>query len=335
MEKLQNILSAFGIDTDFLKYEQINTGHINDTYKIYSDNLAYILQKINTDVFKEPEKVMHNIDIAQTVLKKNMKSAGKSLSGKIPLYLKAGTQNYLIDNGFWRIYPFIDGTSANQETAFIYEFGKLLGEFHKFTKNTDSSKLYVTIPDFNNIEKNIAALLKYKDSFIESAIFFENFLDFYTSIKSKLSPKRLVHNDVKLANVLINPVTRIPEALIDFDTVMEGYAAFDFGDAVRSACISADKIIDKEKLYDFSKGYFSNYNVLSADECTLGILSIATELSARYLFDCLSNANVFKNLTYDEKNQRHKQLLTFAENIFRDFDDIKKIIENAKIECQE
>lgn len=330
MEKLSSILTAFGINDLSFQCEQIKTGHINDTYKIYSNNELYILQKINMNVFKCPEKVMHNIDTAQFFMKEGMEADGKNSFGKIPIYLKSGNKNYYIKNGFWRIYHYIDGTSADKNSNRVYEFGKLLGEFHRHTQFTDISKLYITIPDFHNIEKNILSTLKYEKIIPDTADFFIRFLEFYRNEKNVLSPLRLVHNDVKWENVLTNPKTLIPEALIDLDTVMAGYAAFDFGDAVRSACAAPDETIDLERLYEFSNGYFSEYNELNYNECCLGIISITTELSARYLHDCLNQENYFKNLSYEEKTIKYQALLRFSKNIFTNIEKIKTTIKSAK-----
>ena len=55
-------VESFKTAGEFISCEPYGNGHINDTYlvvcKTGSGNKRYILQAVNTDVFKEPEKLM-------------------------------------------------------------------------------------------------------------------------------------------------------------------------------------------------------------------------------------------------------------------------------------
>ena len=53
---LREICSHFRVDTDIESY---GNGHINDTYICRTDP-AFILQRINTSIFKNPDEVMKN-----------------------------------------------------------------------------------------------------------------------------------------------------------------------------------------------------------------------------------------------------------------------------------
>jgi hypothetical protein len=58
-------------------------------------------------------------------------------------------------------------------------------------------------------------------------------------------PWRVVHNDAKLSNVLLDAATGEAVCVTDFDTVMPGTALYDFGDMVRSmASRSAEDAVD-------------------------------------------------------------------------------------------
>lgn len=315
MENFSEILDEFGLNTSGLRWERIPTGHINDTYKIYSDGGRYILQKINTHVFKNPEKMMRNIDYAQTLIKKGLEA--ENSESKFPEYLKSGNRNYLLKDGFWRIYPYIESVSISPDCTSIKAFGSLLGKFHRYTESADISKLCTTIPDFHNIEKNISAVLQCDNITSEQRNFFSSFLDFYANAKKCLSPLRLVHNDVKWANVLINPVTLMPETLIDYDTVMAGYAAFDFGDAVRSACVTESNELNLQMLRSFSAGYMGEYKGISPEEAALGAISVTAELAARYLRDYLSGGNYFANLSAHEKLEKYEKNIKLAKNMYK------------------
>ena len=59
------IQKNFGLKGTFSEYNQIHDGHINYTYKIVFEDggvrTPYLLQKINTDTFKDPDALMENI----------------------------------------------------------------------------------------------------------------------------------------------------------------------------------------------------------------------------------------------------------------------------------
>ena len=57
---LKSISAGFVLDGDFVSAERFGTGHINDTFKLATTREAYILQRINTNVFKAPEALMEN-----------------------------------------------------------------------------------------------------------------------------------------------------------------------------------------------------------------------------------------------------------------------------------
>lgn len=327
MKNLSAVLTKFGITAPVTRCERIREGHINDTYKIYSDDDIFILQKINTEVFREPEKVMHNIDCAQRLFKQGLQSEGKYNSRKFPEYLKSGNKNYLSDDGFWRVYRYIESVSLPPDCKSVRAFGGLLGEFHRYTESADISGLYTTIPDFHSIEKNISAVLQCDG---EAQKIFSSLLDYFVGHKNCLSAVRLVHNDVKWGNVLISPETHLPETLIDYDTVMPGYAAFDFGDGVRSACVTENSEPDLKLIECFAEGYFSQYSGLGTQEAVLGIIAVAGELSARYLCDILTQKDYFANLTDSEKSEKYLRNLHLAKSAFEMREEIAGIVEKAR-----
>ena len=59
--KIKNICKQFNINDTYVSYEVLTSGHINTTYKVNFENKIYILQCINTYVFKKPTEVMENI----------------------------------------------------------------------------------------------------------------------------------------------------------------------------------------------------------------------------------------------------------------------------------
>ena len=67
LEKLHQVCLAFRIADNLVSYEELKTGNINRTYKVNTVKpdgglKSYIVQEVNTYVFKNPVWVMENID---------------------------------------------------------------------------------------------------------------------------------------------------------------------------------------------------------------------------------------------------------------------------------
>ena len=57
---IAEICRGFAVNGSFISAERYGTGHINDTYRMFTAGGCYILQRINTAIFREPEKLMDN-----------------------------------------------------------------------------------------------------------------------------------------------------------------------------------------------------------------------------------------------------------------------------------
>lgn len=109
-------------------------------------------------------------------------------------------------------------------------------------------------------------------------------------------PLRPVHNDTKLANVLLDAVSGEGLCVLDLDTVMPGLSAHDFGDLVRSAAFDggeddAEARLDLERLRALAEGYRegAGESLSEAEQAAfaLGARVIAYELGLRFLTDHL------------------------------------------------
>ena len=69
---LRDVLRHFDIEIETSPY---GNGHINDTYTANSEP-KYILQRINSAIFKKPEEVMSNIVEVTEFLRKKIIAAG-------------------------------------------------------------------------------------------------------------------------------------------------------------------------------------------------------------------------------------------------------------------
>ena len=72
-EQLKAIIDHFTISGEFVRCVPISDGHINTTFQAVFRNrgreLNYLLQQINTAVFKKPDELMINIDLVTSFLR--------------------------------------------------------------------------------------------------------------------------------------------------------------------------------------------------------------------------------------------------------------------------
>lgn len=77
---LSDIIDAFPFSGELIKYESTNIGLINSTYILtFSDgnqDFKYIVQKINTNVFKNPDGLMSNIMNVTSFLRNKINLSG-------------------------------------------------------------------------------------------------------------------------------------------------------------------------------------------------------------------------------------------------------------------
>ena len=121
MFPLMHIAEQFNIEGAVLDVNPTGNGHINDTYLVETDSGRYILQRINTHVFKSPEQLMHNITAVTEFLRGPLRV--------IPT--REGRAFAVIPDGHWRIMTYI-GNSYTCET---------IGDPEQFREITESGRL--------------------------------------------------------------------------------------------------------------------------------------------------------------------------------------------------
>ena len=69
--ELEEIITEFEIEGNINSFQEISNGLINATYLITTNQRKYILQKINTTIFKNVSGIMDNIEMVNTHLNNN------------------------------------------------------------------------------------------------------------------------------------------------------------------------------------------------------------------------------------------------------------------------
>ena len=114
---LQAAENFIGQGKSITSVERYGKGLIHDTYLVELDGRAdsFILQRINTQVFKQPELIMHNLRLVCEHVHDLKKLAGRGIdSGWKMLHIipTRNNRDFFIDpeGGFWRALSFINGT---------------------------------------------------------------------------------------------------------------------------------------------------------------------------------------------------------------------------------
>ncbi len=154
------------------------------------------------------------------------------------------------DNAYWRVYYFEEGAVTYEiikDTNTAHNVAKSFGEFQKLLVDIPGARLNETIVDFHNTPKRYTALeeaievdivnrakdVKEEIDFIKSRKHLSGKLfDLY---KKREIQERICHYYTKLNNLMIDTKTGEGICVIDLDTVMPGFVAFDFGDMIRTS----------------------------------------------------------------------------------------------------
>ena len=116
MYDIKTIAGMFDLRGDFVFGEPYGSGHINDTFRVVVDQaglrVSYILQRINSNVFRQPIPLMENVkrvtdEALRVLLEEGCKEAyRRTLTIVNAKDGKPYAQD--ADGNVWRVYPFID-----------------------------------------------------------------------------------------------------------------------------------------------------------------------------------------------------------------------------------
>ena len=142
---------AFRLDGTPVTCEAFGHGHINHTLKIITDTGAeYVLQRINTYVFKDPVRLMENICAVTEFIRSRVEDPRQALRF-LPTH--EGKFWHVDDAGqFWRCCNFVGGLclDAPESDGDFYQSAIAFGRFQTLLADFPADTLYETIPEFHN-----------------------------------------------------------------------------------------------------------------------------------------------------------------------------------------
>ena len=360
---LREVCGNFQLRGEYVIGVPFGTGHINDTYAVTFDQggtlVRYILQRVNTNVFRQPEQLMENFERVTSHIRGKLRKERESdpATRRRTLELVPGRDGrpFVRDaaGNFFRCYVFVENARTydvleTEEQA--YEAASAFGGFQSDLADL-GGRLNETIPNFHNTASRLAALenaVKEDRAGRLAAVAPE--LDFIRERAADCSTlldllaageisERTTHNDTKLNNVLIDDLTGTGCCVIDLDTVMPGLPHYDFGDMVRTGTSPApederdlSKVTMRFNMYEaLLRGYLAGAgNFLTPQEKSLlpfaGKL-ITLETAIRFLTDFLEGDVYFRIHRPEHNLDRCRTQIALVKSIEAQYDAMRKLAE--------
>lgn len=283
MTFMQEIFSVYNLNPQNHSVKVIGDGLINMTWLLKNGEEDYILQKVNTDIFKNP-----------LLISENVRRIAKYLKEHYPDYLfsypvKTVKGNDVVNiegKGWFRLAEYVRdshavSTACNPNLAF--EAARQFGRFAKLLAPFPAKTLNITLRDFHNLPLRYEQFLEaikngdpkrieqssYLIAYLESQ---KNIVDFYKKLaKDPRWKLRVTHHDTKISNVLFDQNDK-GICVIDLDTIMPGYFISDVGDMLRtylSPVSEEEKDFSKIQIrYDYFEAVWKGYMDEMKDELT-------------------------------------------------------------------
>lgn len=358
------VVEKFNIDGRVISSVPYGSGHINDTHLVCVEldgkTENYILQTINTSVFKNPEALMENYVKVTDYIREKIKEIGGDPEREVLSVIKTrdGENFYRSEDGkCWRLLNFITDSVCYdkvENSEQFYQSAVAFGKFQYMLRDFPAEKLYEIIPDFHNtpdrvrlfeeaLEKDVSKRadgVKREIDFVLSRREFSRTLE--TARAEGRLPLRVTHNDTKLNNILFDKKTGEPLCVIDLDTIMPGYSVNDFGDAIRfGATTAAEDECDLEKVnFDISlyELYVKGFLLGTSGELTeceidllpIGAIMMTYECGMRFLTDYLSGDTYFKTSRPGHNLDRARNQFKLVEDMEKELGNMRKIIEKYR-----
>ena len=349
----------------------LGNGNINSTFlvtlKPNSDTASrFVLQRINAQVFPQPELVIQNM----VALSDHLRDRAGNHSGNHALPRRWETPqilptqqnaNFWRDEAgdYWRAISFVENSHVREKVKDVRhakEVGYGLATFHSIISTLSADQLADTLPGFHITPSYVAHYEQVLDQVPANQTSAERpssdvqfCLDFIAQRKDWANVLenakanghlhlRPIHGDPKVNNILLGDNGEAV-SLIDLDTLKPGLVHYDIGDCLRSGCNPLGEETEDWQSVTFdtalAKAMLQGYLSVAGDFLTAqdydylydAIRLIAFELGLRFFTDYLAG-NVYFKVNHPEHNLT-RALVQFrlTESIEQQADTLEAIIE--------
>lgn len=379
--QLRNIAAQFACSGEVVSVEPLGNGNINNTYLVTTGETRsavtgaiaparFVLQRINNQVFCQPEQVITNLAVVSQHLQQQATAATHQSDRRweTPRILPTRSrQNFWRDEtgSYWRALSFIENSQVKEtveSAAHAREVGYGLAKFHSLINTLSVDQLADTLVGFHITPSYLAryqqvlqtqaarsrsqdpdqqASLRYCMNFIRQRQQWAHVLEEAKATGDlQLRP---IHGDPKVNNILLSERGQAI-SLIDLDTLKPGLIHYDIGDCLRSGC---NRLGEETKQWqqvtfdtDLARAMLEGYLSIAKDFLTQAdyrylydaIRLIAFELGLRFFTDYLSGDIYFKVNQPNHNLTRALVQFKLTESIEHQADTIKAIIQTLQQE---
>lgn len=338
----REILDRFFSPSRISEITSLGQGNINDTFLVHTDGKPVVLQRINDQVFPNPQALIDNLQILGNHLLSQPDPKVERWQETVLIPALDGSLSIQDNRGsLWRALSYIEDsiTLSRAHTSHQAEqTGWALGHFHRRLAKLDVKKIHIALPGFHKLSNYVSLYEKTARENLDPTspeIQFclttvkkeeKNALALEHAINKGIIRQHITHGDPKIANVLFDKKSGLAISLIDLDTVGPGILQHDIGDCLRSVCNIAGEESDPCNVsFDLNfceltlRGYFQEAAPLltHVDRELIydGVKAIAFELGLRFFTDYLQGGIYFKCKTPEETLQKALVQFTLLQDI--------------------
>lgn len=298
----------------------LGNGNINDTYLVIAGRRKFVLQRINSAVFPNPEGVAANFALVSRHIHDVSRTSSIDVLCSQPVLARTGGIVYRDEQGgCWRAQSYIEHIPFSQfqfDRSSASQLGQVLARFHLLTADLDIARLIEPLPEFHvtpcYLRQYDETVARWRGDLSTDLRRCFHHVDAYRPIAGRLEEarrnghihRRTIHGDPKLDNVIFTSGGQAM-GLFDLDTTGPGLLHYDLGDCLRSCCNRAGEDSGWESVrfdLDICEAVLSGYlktagETLSRWDTHLiydAILILSFELGLRFLTDHLRGDIYFK-----------------------------------------
>lgn len=363
-DELRAVGERFAIPGRFRGALPLGRGHIHETFaaswECDGDRVRYVHQRINTRVFPDPALVMDNIARVTTHLRAALARRGvRDLERRVLTLVPArdGAPLWIAPDGsVWRTFLLIEGTLTRETVAGpaqAFQAARAFAAFAGLLSDLPAPPLAVTIPGFHDLGRRFADFetavandpggraARVRPEIEATRVACSDVRRLLAAADPGAAPRRVMHHDCKLNNLLLDAQTGEALCVIDLDTAMEGSVLSDFGELVRTATSRSPEdepqletiAFDLELFEALARGYVAGAadwlsepegRLLPLAGPTLGLMN-----AIRFLTDFLLG-DVYFRVHHEAQNlDRHRAQLRLATLMLERLPETRRMVATA------
>ena len=361
--ELVALAEQFALPGPVASIAPLGNGNVNTTYRVAvrgptpTAGSTYVLQRLNTQVFPEPERVMGNLQLLSDHAERHPLAGVRWQVPRVIANRQTGEPWVRDGTGFWRLITFIENTVTLEAISHgeqARQVGRGLGLFHSLISDLPADQLADTLPGFHITPAYLAAYDACRRTttvdLCERSRWCASFIEQRRGLAPVLEQAkaagtlrlRPIHGDPKVNNVLLCARTGEAVSLVDLDTVKPGLVQYDIGDCLRSACNplgeeaedSASVRFDLDLCRAVLQGYLgaarSSLSDADLDHIVPATRLISFELGLRFFSDHLAGDTYFRTNRPGHNLDRARVQFKLTESIEAQDAEIRAIVEGLR-----